>query len=303
MPLDPRELDHRVKQLRRDLKGFSNNPAAGEVHDLRKHTRRIESVLAAMNLDSAGNETALLSGLKVVRKRAGKVRDMDVLTTHLMDLDFKGDHDCTLRLVHHLGTERACYAAKLHSTVKRHAPELRSRLQKSRRKLHKTVSEFLQSRSDLNSAGREEAGPLHALGVALSLSKELAGVSHLGRENLHAYRIEVKRLRYVLEMADGEAHSQRDLIDDLNRVQDAIGEWHDWVELTDIARKVLRHNRNCALLKKLRDTAERKFGEALKITEEMRRRYLASGRPAGRGKSKPAKMTGPVLLAASEIAA
>ena len=306
MPLNSRELDKRVKKLRKSLKGMRKNPGVEEVHDLRTRTRRVESILHALELDASGNEGRLLRGLKKLRKRAGKVRDMDVFTSYIVGLGLKDDPDCVVRLVHHLGNQRGRQASKLHSAVDKHAPELRRRLKKGRRKLDKAITDFEDSKYTLDGNSSADEAPLHAMSTALRLSKELTGVRRLGRDNLHPYRIEVKRLRYVLEMAVAGGSDQREFIDALNRVQDTIGEWHDWLELSSIARQVLQHG-SCALVKKLQQTAERKFGEALQTTEQMRRRYLSAGgahsRASERRKKRPSGVSGPVLVATSELAA
>ena len=86
MSLDPRQLGSRIQKLRKSLKNFSKNPTVEEVHDLRTRTRRVESILQALDLGSGGNERRILAGLKTLRKRAGKVRDMDVLTSDVIGL-------------------------------------------------------------------------------------------------------------------------------------------------------------------------------------------------------------------------
>lgn len=308
MPLDARELDRRIKKLRKSLREFAKDPTVDEVHDLRTRTRRVESILQALEMDSRGNARKLLDGLQSVRKRAGKVRDMDVLTSYIVGLCLEDDSACVVRLVHHLGLERYRHARKLYSTVNRSAPQLRQRLKVSRRRLDGMVERFVETKGDLQkkSDGAEEP-PLHAMSVALRLSRELAAAPRLGRKNLHPYRIEVKRLRYVLEMADAEGGKQKPFIDELKQVQDAIGEWHDWVELGGIAHDVVGEHRGCKLIAKIEETAQKKYDEALRITEEMRRRYLPAAN-AGKKSSRRSKRTrpampGPVLVAASEIAA
>jgi CHAD domain-containing protein len=77
MPLDARELDRRVQKLRKSLKGFPQDPLSEEVHDLRTRTRRVESILQSLDMTSSGNERKILARLKIIRRRSGKVRDMD----------------------------------------------------------------------------------------------------------------------------------------------------------------------------------------------------------------------------------
>ena len=69
MPLDAEELSQRLKKLSNSLQGFPKNPTVDEVHALRTRARRLESVLEALEMDSAGNEKKLLADLKSIRSR------------------------------------------------------------------------------------------------------------------------------------------------------------------------------------------------------------------------------------------
>jgi CHAD domain-containing protein len=303
MPLDVRELDSRVQKLRKSLKNFPRNPTVEEVHDLRTRTRRVESILTALNINSK-SERKLVAELKPIRRQAGEVRDMDVLTVHAVGLGLEDDPECLVRVVHHLGAQRERGAAKLYSNVRRHAQQLRRGLKQSRRKLDKALERFAEARLKL--AGKKDGSgeaPLHAVSEALRLSNELAAVARLDRNNLHAYRIELKRLRYILEMSDGDNPEQKPLLDALKKVQDMIGEWHDWLELSAIAADVLKKHGDCKLVKKIKQTTERKFAEALRATEQMRERYLSGPPRSSRGrKARQPLKPGPVLVAAARIA-
>ncbi len=308
MPLNSRELSRRLQKLRKSLKNFPHDPTVDEVHDLRTRARRVEYILEALELDQAGNEKTVLDHLKSIRTRAGEVRDRDVFTSYVVGLGTEDEPGCIIRLLQHLGVQRHRHALKLHSLLQRDARELRRRLRRTQRKVESLVKRFAKTKVDLKrqpSPGEE--APLHAVSVALRLSKELAAVTHLGPKNLHSYRIEVKRLRSVLEMAGEETGEQRRLIDELKRVQDAIGEWHDWVALTGIAEEVLRHGKNCGVVKRIRDLADSKYNQALRITEELRQKYLrGTGTREKAGKSASSRRTKlplPVLAATSEIVA
>jgi CHAD domain-containing protein len=305
MPLNPSELDRRVQKLRKTLQRFPKDSTVDEVHDLRTRIRRVEAMLYALEL-TGGNENKLLHGLKSIRKPAGKVRDMDVLTSHVVGLGGKNDLSCVVRLLHHLGAQRHRHAAKLHSTVQSQASELRRRLKQARRKLDAAIARFEKTKASLNGGLSDKASeaPLHAVTVALRLSQELAAVKRLGRNNLHAYRIQMKQLRYVLEIAETHSGLQRDFMDALRTVQKAIGEWHDWLELGAIAKKVLRHDKGCRLTRQIATAQEKKFEAALRITEQMRRHYLTDTPGYSEsGTAKVDRMARPVLVAASEIAA
>ncbi len=305
MPLDARELDRRVKKLRKSLKTFSKDPTVEDVHDLRTRTRRVESIVDALAMDRSTRGRKLTKQMKVLRKRAGKVRDMDVLTTHVLQLGVDSDPGCVVRLAHHLGVQRYKHAAALHSVVQDEASQMRKRLKQSRRKLDRALQRYTEAATDLAGTDKSAQAPMHAMSEALTIARELAAVPRLDRNNLHPYRIEVKRLRYILEMADSNGQ-QKAFVNALKKVQDLIGEWHDWVELSAIAQELLAHD-GCPLLKKIDETAQQKFAEALRTTEQMRRQYLRAperrSKSARSRKSKQAFAPGPVLVATAEIAA
>jgi len=79
MSLGPKEFHKPVKVLRKLLKNFQERPLPEPVHRLRRYTRRLESMLQALMLDRRRNERRLLEAIARLRKRAGKVRDIDVL--------------------------------------------------------------------------------------------------------------------------------------------------------------------------------------------------------------------------------
>ena len=64
---------------------------------------------------------------------------------------------------------------------------------------------------------------------ALTLLTRLAKPARLGKTNLHSYRLEVKELRNLLQLA--EEYDRQEFVRQLGEVKDAIGEWHDWEEL------------------------------------------------------------------------
>src|ERR1700680_1478992 len=80
MPLDPAKLQEPLRKLRKLMKHFPKRPSPERVHNLRTRTRRIEAMLEALTLTSRRNERPLLQELVPGRRKAGKVRDMDVFT-------------------------------------------------------------------------------------------------------------------------------------------------------------------------------------------------------------------------------
>jgi len=279
MALDRERIQKNIRKLRKLLKKPSKLRNPQGVHDLRTRTRRVEATLRATGLASKRRESKLLRRLHPIRKKAGKVRDMDVLTGHVLELNPDGERDCVVRLLEHLGAERYRLGKQLRRVVKQNAAPARSRL--------KQLAEELASAADQSGGKSSETGQsprVKAAASALDLASELSQPKNLNRGNLHSYRLKVKELRYVLKAAEGE--TDQHFVHALGACKDAIGEWHDWEELLAIASDVLDRGRNCKLLDQLGALCKQKFERALSITNQMRRDFLAVRSARGR---RPAK--------------
>jgi CHAD domain-containing protein len=92
------------------MKHFPKRPSPEQVHNLRTRTRRIE----ALTLTSRRNERPLLQELAPVRRKAGKVRDMDVFTGFSASLHSDQREDqSVIELLEYLGAERYRRCRKL----------------------------------------------------------------------------------------------------------------------------------------------------------------------------------------------
>ena len=104
----------------------------------------------------------------------------------------------------------------------------------------------------------------------------LARRTGLTSENLHAFRTACKKVRYVAEMGAGQ-RSQA-IVASLKRVQDAIGDWHDWDALRTTAEDMFGRSLDSALVMALRNVTQAKFEEARHLALEVRRDLLAEHR-------------------------
>jgi CHAD domain-containing protein len=259
MSIDQDRVQKPIRKLRKFAKKLPNDPSPDEVHKLRTNARKLEAVFGALSLDSSKNERELLKSVRKIRKRAGKVRDLDVLTSHLTALHVDSDAECRLKLVEYLGSERRKQAGKLRALVSRQRAELKSRLEKASSQVNKFLVKNEPEPSSLATAH------------ALQLSSELDSPKRLNRGNLHPYRLKVKELRYVLQLAVG---SESNFVEDLGKVKDAIGEWHDWEELVAVAEDVLDHGPNCSLIRRLKQIGSSKYEQAVVLAQDLRKKYL-----------------------------
>jgi CHAD domain-containing protein len=183
-----------------------------------------------------------------------------------------------VELLEYLGAQRQKYAKKLDLVIKQYASPLRKRLKQTSRRMDKALHRNGSRDASGNTVNTEAAAS------ALHLLSELAQPAHLGRNSLHPYRLKVKKLRNVLEMAENA--KEKEFVKRLGEVKDAIGEWHDREELLTIAKDVVNHRPNCRLLAELRKTADAKFKTALALAESMRKQFLRVSERADKRSSR-----------------
>src|SRR5262245_36738559 len=282
MSFDIERIDKSARRVSKFLRKNPKRPGTEAIHDLRTETRRLETTFATLGLDSKSKVQRLLAGLKDVRKRAGKVRDMDVLTGDALTVKPNGEQDCLVQLLEHLGAERNKFAKKLRLVIEASNPQLRRSLERNTQRVEKVLLAAEENPAD------SDAMPI-TMAKAIQLASDLNTPARLSRNNLHAYRLKVKELRNVLQLSDQADHQE--FMRKLTEVKDAIGEWHDWEELIAIATGLLDHGASCKLIKRLREISNAKYERALSITSQLRGHYL-----------KRATLSTSVLRAASSIA-
>src|ERR1700685_1690381 len=86
MPTDPKRSRMVFQKLEQDLIKLSSKPVAKNIHRLRTGTRRLQILLDELSPQIDRNQKKLLKALSKLRKRAGKVRDLDVQLAALRSL-------------------------------------------------------------------------------------------------------------------------------------------------------------------------------------------------------------------------
>src|SRR5215831_8493847 len=294
MSFDIKRIDKSSRRVKKFIRKNSRKPSSTAIHNVRTSIRSLETTFTTVGLDSKGKVRRLLDDLRDIRKRAGKVRDMDVLTADAVTLADDKERDCLVQLLEHLGAERNKHAKKLHRAIQTTGSQFRRDLKRKLKQLQEVLKQ-----AENNDSARSDAVPL-AMAKAIDLSSGLKSPAKLNRNNLHPYRLRVKELRNVLQLSD-QAGDQ-EIVEKLGEVKDAIGEWHDWEELTAIAVQLLEHGESCKLIKRLHLNCKSALERALIITNRFRDKYLKSARPKHRPRNKFAALSGPVLRATSAIA-
>lgn len=254
-----------IRKLRNTLKRWPKHATPEEVHALRTTARRFETAIQALALDSDTNQRRLLRQMAKLRGRAGKVRDLDVLTGFVAALKIcTEEQECRVQLLEHLGAEHAHRNERLHSFAVRHRESLRRRL--------KRTATYLQT-SSLDGMASPTA-PGYTMLSELRLQQDLTRSLRLTRKNLHPYRLQVKELRDMLQMEKDPGDRER--IETLGKVKDAIGEWHDWEKLLKIARENLHHASKCQLISELQKLTQQKFKHAVAIANASKKQIQTS---------------------------
>ena len=296
MSLNVDQIKKPARKLRKFIAGMGSVPTPAEVHKFRANCRRIETSLESLSLDSKGTGRQISKVIAKLRKRAGKIRDMDVLTDYLAAMKHSySERDCHVRLLEHLGGMRRKYVKNFETVRKHYRSELRRGLKRVSKKMVRVALK------DANA--RTQAHPVSAKLAATALTKisELKDPARLQRSNLHPYRLKVKEVRNLLQMS--ATTEQQQFTDKLGDVKDAIGEWHDWEVLLALAENVLDHGKDCMLTRDLGRIVGNKYEAALTLTQSMRRDFLRISDRRSKSKATPMRLSAPVLSATADLAA
>lgn len=265
-------LQSPLRKLRKMLKKAAKYPTPQRIHDLRTRVRHADTVIRVA-LNDTKLADRLLQSIKPLYKKAGKVRDMDVLTGFVADLQVEDENECKTRLLEFLVTRRQRAAKKLRHTLSRQRPRLDRQIRRCVKKIEKSYAGS-HDKIRKGCAYAHDANPL-----ALRLAAKLASSPKLNGKNLHRYRAKVKELRYLLSLAgNGDAKFS----DSLRDVKDSIGAWHDWNELAAISSKVLNHGSHCKLQNRIAAIAAEQFEEAVDQANALQRQAFPRANRANR---------------------
>ncbi len=252
MPIDLKRSRITFQKLGREVTKLARKPAPESVHKFRTNSRRVEAVLSEVVPELNRNDKKLLKLLSRLRKKAGRVRDLDVEIASLRSLKIPGGNGHKSQFVDTLVQERAKREETLAKAFDRKTTV------KLRKRLKRATDEL-----DI---------PKNAEPLTLTLSK-LAKLSPdhapLTEKTLHQYRIIGKRARYIAELADNDSEAKR-VVDQLKHMQDVIGDWHDWLKLTQKAEELFGGIRESALVAMLRNVTQAKFRESVDAVAETR---------------------------------
>jgi CHAD domain-containing protein len=267
------------------------------VHRVRTGSRRLQATVEATLRERGPDAEALrqparvwLRRVKQIRRAAGPVRDLDVQRKLLESWIEKRmpKHDATGSLGDLAGEASRLRkeAEKLDTWLRGERKHLSHGMQKQIRKRQRGLAErqsaFFTAVAACDGAGFALAVPRPADAVALDAFVRAAdSIPLLHADNLHDFRKATKKARYVAEAgAEGEKHCV--VAKALKRIQDAIGDWHDWLCLAQEAKAALGQDAP-ELSACFQQEVERHFAVGMKTTQSMRGRLLGEWM-AGRSK-------------------
>src|SRR3984957_4976431 len=252
MPIDLKRSRLAFQKLGREVTRLTRKPAPESVHKFRTNSRRVEAVLSEVVPELNRNDKKLLRLLSRLRKKAGRVRDLDVEIASLRSLKIPGGNGHKSLFVDALVQERAKCEQKLAKAFDREtAARVRKRLKRA------IASIDLPKNTD----------PLTlTLGKLAKLSSDHVPLTE---KTLHQYRIIGKRARYIAELADEDSGAKR-VVDQLKHMQDVIGDWHDWLKLAQRAEKLFGGVRDSALVAMLRNVTQAKLRQSVDAVAETR---------------------------------
>jgi CHAD domain-containing protein len=281
MSIAPKRSRLVFRKLEQDVGRLSSKPRAENVHRFRTGTRRLQILLGELSPKLDRNRKKLLKLLGRIRKRAGKVRDLDVQLAALRSLKIPQEPRRKTQLVNHLIELRGQQEKKLRKAVDEDTVrEIRRRLK----------------RASKNFNPEDSPDPLTVARGMLEATNR--GDADVTEQVLHKYRILSKRARYAAEFAEQSTEAQQ-FIAGIKRVQDALGDWHDWLTLTQTASAHLGEVRESSLVAELHNVTGAKFRHAVAVLTQMRgTRDATKPIAATRGPARAAEKSRPSTSAA-----
>ena len=242
------------RKLSRQVTKLSDRLKPENVHKFRTSSRRVEARLAGLITKPSGNDRKLLKLLERLRNKAGRVRDLDVQLSALRNLRIPQERARKAALINALTEERGEREARLAAAFDN------ATLRELSKRIHR-ASKQLPANRDCMQAARQQ------------LDAIIFDQRSITEKTLHQYRIVGKRARYLAEQCPANPQA-RQLVSVLKRVQDAIGDWHDWLKLSEKSARFFESEPNSILLSTLRTITRNKFHEAVSTLTQARSEFL-----------------------------
>lgn len=252
------EFNSPVERLLASIANLRQQPTSKGAHFYRTSLRRFQAWSDVFHPQVGSAQDAALTFLDKLRKATGKLRESEV-HLDLLETVSGVEEPEKGKLEEALKSRRNSYEKKLKRLLR--DPILRG-IWSALRVLD--VSPQLT-----------EPAPSSAMSgmETLALNEYRAFVQRRGTlspANLHEYRLECKRFRYIAELSQENGRAD-DLIQGWKKVQDVIGEWHDYLTLSELAEDVLGDSSVYAALTQL---VKKKYAESQKDVATLERKLV-----------------------------
>lgn len=229
----------RFNRIQRYAARLVNEVKTADVHKFRTNSRRVEAIVGGFGAETR-NTRKLLKLLSKLRKKAGKLRDLDVQIIFLNELKMPDHGDHRAQMIEWLEDARSRRAKKLQKLFDSETViDLRKRLRRAHADLN------LNGTDPLKVAYQHLPHPGHAITEKV----------------LHLCRIEAKRARYLAELADTPA--AKSFVEILKHAQDQVGEWHDVLKLKELAERRFGSAHDSPLVAALQNISRARFRRAV----------------------------------------
>lgn len=271
----PQRIQRLAGDFSRSVGKLKHEISPKSVHRLRTTIRRVESLIDYVRPELGKKQRKILKELASLRRRAGRVRDLDV-QAGLLDAIANGSTAADRRaLKEFLSRKRERQAQRLATAVGNRSPRLLARIKAS----------LMAEEANAPDAA---ANPLDQARAGLAKLAIKLQASELKPKRLHEVRIKLKRIRYLAEVAEESADQAR-FLEQMKSVQDSIGEWHDWETLAKTADKLFGDRMNCALLVEIQSLFSARYSAAASSVARLLGQYAppaARKQPRSTGKEQ-----------------
>jgi CHAD domain-containing protein len=248
------EFDSPVERLLASVANLRQRPTSKGAHFYRTSLRRFQAWSDVFHPHIDAEQKLALKFLNRLRKATGKLRDSEVhrgLLDQLVDVNAK---------------QKRQLETELKSGRKASRKKLKTLLRDSMLTHLWRMLRALDEPSELDE--KAESHPIAGMHT-LALDEYRAYIERRGPlslDNLHEYRLQCKRFRYIAELA-GDTPGALELVHAWKNVQDVIGEWHDYLTLSELAQELLGNSELYSSLVELRDKKQAKSIAAVEDTE------------------------------------
>jgi CHAD domain-containing protein len=244
MALDRDRVARLFQKLDRQLPKLSSKPQPKSIHQYRTVARRVETIMTELMPDHDRKARKLLKLVTKLRRRAGKIRDLDVQIAALRSLRISEQPGIKAQLLQAMSEKRARREKRFLDMLDKET------MRELRRRLGKMEQHLIEAALDPQVL------------VRTRLASFVSNGGPITEKLLHECRIEGKKIRYLAELAGDNPEPQR-IIQELKRMQDVLGEWHDWLTLNATVSKLLPETTNSPLRAAIHNILGAKYRDAV----------------------------------------